>query len=64
MQTEVGRQCECGTEPVGIEVRSEYDGVLFWQCDTCRHGWNRWAAGSIRWFRAQKYLDILNRGPA
>lgn len=27
---------------IGIECRGIYDGVLFWACPDCRHGWHRW----------------------
>lgn len=33
------------TEPIGIEVRGVYDGVLIWQCQVCDALWPRFADG-------------------
>jgi uncharacterized Zn finger protein len=32
----------CGSDEVlGHEISSVYDGVLFWSCNECGHGWAR-----------------------
>lgn len=40
---------KCGHKTVwGVEVRGEYDGVLFWECPACKHAWPRFPEGT-RW---------------
>lgn len=33
---------------IGVEVRGVYDGVLYWACPDCGHGWPRWTDGAGR----------------
>jgi hypothetical protein len=46
----------CGYgQPWGIDIRGTYDGVLIWECPSCRHQWPRFTQG--RWNR--QALEII-----
>lgn len=54
------RECihEVGNRDVyGVEIRSLYDGVLYWVCDWCGEAWHEWPEGDWRRERAQVYID-------
>jgi len=34
------------TRAIGIEVRTVYDGVLYWRCPECDGQWHYWAKGT------------------
>jgi hypothetical protein len=43
--------CVCGVAPsnkdVGIEVQGVYDGILIWQCGTCKRDRPRFVEGKL-----------------
>ena len=45
---------------VGIEVRSVYDGVLYWKCPTCGAAWQRFETIPELREKAQPYIDKAN----
>ncbi len=49
----------CAGEPLGVEVPSVYDGVLFWKCQAYGMGWHRFDDGCRR-RTAQSYIDAVN----
>lgn len=51
-------QCK-HTSIIGVEVSEEWDGVLYWQCESCRFAWQRFSKGDFRHQRAAKYLDLI-----
>ncbi len=49
----------CAGEPLGVEVRGVYDGVLFWKCQACGKAWHRFE-DACRRRAAQGYIDAVN----
>lgn len=41
---------------IGVQIRGEYDGVLYWQCPDCGGTWHRFPEGDYRRERAEKYI--------
>lgn len=41
---------------IGVQVRGVYDGVLFWKCPDCAHGWHRWPEGHRLHQIAERYM--------
>lgn len=41
---------------VGIEVRGQYDGVLFWRCPECEADFHRFIVDDIRHTLAASYI--------
>ena len=46
---------------IGIEIRGEYDGVLFWQCPECGCTWHRFPESDYRHAKAEKYMKVRTR---
>ena len=53
---------ECNGQPLGVEIRGVFDGVLFWKCEACGLAWNRLTHGNRRAEVAQGYIDASNAG--
>jgi hypothetical protein len=55
--------CECGVKPssrdFGIEVQGVYDGILIWDCWSCRSLRPRFHDPADKWHRMA--LEIINR---
>lgn len=49
--------CRVGNTWVGIEVRGDYDGVLYWECSFCTHRIHRWPKNHPLRVRAAKYVE-------
>lgn len=41
---------------IGVQVRGEYDGVLYWSCPDCGGRWHRFPVGDYRRGRAEGYV--------
>ena len=55
---------ECKGEPIGVNVRGMYDGILFWKCQECGKAWQRFGQDDFGALllrnRAQPFIDVIN----
>jgi len=43
-----------------MEIPGAYDGVLFWHCEECGHGWHHWREGQRPYDLAETYVAAWN----